>query len=180
MAFWPGPGLGGHCIPVDPLYLSWKLRFVDFVPRLIELADEVNRSMPDHVVELVADALNDAGKPMKGSKVAVLGVAYKPDVDDTRESPALRVIDLLERKGMEVACHDPHVAAFTLEDGRPREGVGFEDALEGADLTLVLTNHSVFDVVAILDRSSILVDTRNITEGLEDPRIRRLGDRLPR
>src|SRR5690606_7103368 len=117
-----GPGLGGHCIPIDPLYLSWKLRGLQYTARFIELASEINTGMPRHVVRLVQDALNDAGKPVKGSQVLVLGAAYKPDIGDLRESPSLDVIGLLDQKGARVAYHDPYVPHIR-HDGWEKESV---------------------------------------------------------
>jgi len=151
MKFVPGPGLGGHCIPVDPHYLAWKMKTLQYKTRFIELASEINAEMPRHVVSKASDALNRAKKPLNGSRVLLLGVAYKPDVDDTRESPALDVLQLLEEKGAEVVYHDPHVPAFEL-DGRRYESRGLSDAeLERADLVVITT----------------VIDTRNALEGVD-------------
>jgi UDP-N-acetyl-D-glucosamine dehydrogenase len=160
MKFTPGPGLGGHCIPIDPLYLSWKLRTLDYKARFIELASEVNTSMPSYWVQKVQDALNDAGKPLKGSKVLVLGVAYKKDVSDVRESPALDIIHLLEGKGARVCYHDPHVPAFH-HDGMEMVGVrDLDKALAESDCTMIVTDHSSYDWQNIQHLSHIVVDTR--------------------
>jgi UDP-N-acetyl-D-glucosamine dehydrogenase len=161
MKFTPGPGLGGHCIPIDPLYLSWKLRSLNYTARFIELASEINTGMPRFVLGKVQDALNDHGKPLKGSKVLVLGVAYKADIDDLRESPALDVISLLEGKGAHVTYHDPYVSHFN-HDGMVMKTI--PDLMEGvreADCVVIITNHKAYDYAAILDASKLVIDTRN-------------------
>jgi UDP-N-acetyl-D-glucosamine dehydrogenase len=166
MAFWPGPGLGGHCLPSDPYYLSWKVRLEGYEPRFITFADEINRQMPGYVVSLVTDALNDRSHAVRGARVLVLGVAYKANVADTRDSPALEIIDTLLGKGARVAYHDPHVPAIavggvTLEsrpDVRPAE----------YDLVLVLTAHAGYDWRAIVDEAALVIDTRNATAGVPD------------
>lgn len=164
MPFWPGPGLGGHCIPVDPHYLAWKLRSHDFTARFVELADAVNSRMPFHVLEVVSDALNEARKPVNGSRVLVLGVAYKPDVADVRESPALAVIKLLQDKGAHVRFHDPYVRQVRI-GGEALDGVDLsEDQVQAADCVLLLTHHSAFDLTWVLERAELLVDTRNATK----------------
>jgi UDP-N-acetyl-D-glucosamine dehydrogenase len=163
MKFTPGPGLGGHCIPVDPHYLSWKMRTLDYRTRFIELASEVNAEMPAFVVGKVQEALNGDRKPVNGSRVLVLGVAYKPDIDDVRESPAIDIMDRLDRLGAEVRYHDPYVPAIH-EDGMDRKGVPLTDAeLEAADCVVLVTDHSAFDLANIYDRSRLLVDSRNAT-----------------
>ncbi len=160
MRFTPGPGLGGHCIPIDPLYLSWKLKSLNYTARFIELASEVNTSMPAYWVGRVQDALNEAGKAVKGARVLVLGVAYKPDVSDLRESPALDVIALLKAKGAEVAYHDPHVLHFR-EDGHELACVDDLDAaLAEADCTVVVTDHAAYDWERVRERARLVVDTR--------------------
>jgi UDP-N-acetyl-D-glucosamine dehydrogenase len=164
MPFYPGPGLGGHCIPIDPLYLSWKLKTLNYTARFIELASEINTSMPAYVVTKVADALNEDGKSVKGSKVVVLGVAYKRDVDDMRESPALDVLHLLIQKGAHVSYHDPHVASLRLEDGHPLESEAYSDSLlSGADCVVIITDHSSIDWSHVTRTAKVVVDSRNAT-----------------
>ena len=167
MPFFPGPGLGGHCIPIDPLYLSWKLKSLNYTARFIELASEINTSMPVYVVNKVADALNDEGKAVRGSRVLVLGVAYKKDIDDVRESPALDIIHLLEEKGATVAFHDPYIASVRLEDRVARSEELTAEWLAAADCAVWVTDHTFFDRQFILDNASLLVDTRNATKGLK-------------
>jgi UDP-N-acetyl-D-glucosamine dehydrogenase len=170
MKFTPGPGLGGHCIPVDPHYLSWKMRTLNYKTRFIELASDVNAEMPHFVVGKVREALNSARKPVNGSRVLVLGVAYKRDIEDMRESPAVDVMKELEREGAEVVYHDPHVPSFQ-EEGRTWVGVELTDAaLESADAVLIVTDHSAFDMERIFDRAKILVDSRNATGSLAKER----------
>jgi UDP-N-acetyl-D-glucosamine dehydrogenase len=161
MKFTPGPGIGGHCIPLDPHYLAWKMRSLNYKTRFIDLASEVNSSMPDFVVEKVARALNDDGKAVKGSRVLLLGVAYKRDVDDTRESPALDVLRLLEERGARVAYHDPHVPRFA-EDGRTLESVPLDAATLGAtDAVVILTDHSGVDYRLVAAHAGLVVDSRH-------------------
>lgn len=161
MKFTPGPGLGGHCIPIDPLYLSWKLRALNYTARFIELASEINTGMPRFVVTKVQDALNEVGKPLKGSQILVLGVAYKPDIDDLRESPALDVIGLLEKKGAIVSYHDPYISRVA-HDGAERTSVtDLMSAVNQADCVVIVTNHSTYDYPRIVEASKLLVDTRN-------------------
>jgi len=162
MKFTPGPGLGGHCIPIDPHYLSWKLRSLKYNARFIELASEVNTSMPAYWVQKVQDKLNDVGKPVKGSNVLVLGVAYKKDVSDLRESPSLDIIHLLDGKGAKVSYHDPYVPAFA-HDGLEMVGVTeLESAIVDADCVVIATDHSDYNWHMIANRSDLLVDTRHI------------------
>jgi UDP-N-acetyl-D-glucosamine dehydrogenase len=162
MKFTPGPGLGGHCIPIDPLYLSWKLRTVQYNARFIELASEINTGMPRYWVQQVQDALNESSKAVKGSKILVLGVAYKKDVSDLRESPALDIIHLLETKGAQVSYHDPHIPAFQ-HDGMEMVSVADLDAaLAAADCVVIATDHSAYDWQQIRRRATMLVDTRNV------------------
>jgi UDP-N-acetyl-D-glucosamine dehydrogenase len=169
MPFYPGPGLGGHCIPIDPFYLTWKAREYDFTTRFIELAGEVNIGMPYFVVQKVADALNGVQKSIKGSKVLVLGAAYKKDVDDIRESPAVKIITMLQEKGAEVVYHDPYIPVIRdLRDypGLEMTGVGLtEETLNGADCVLLLTDHSCFDLKLIMEHSKLIIDTRNAFKG---------------
>jgi UDP-N-acetyl-D-glucosamine dehydrogenase len=172
MPFYPGPGIGGHCIPLDPHYLSWKARQHGFDSRFIGLAEEVNSRMPDHVVQLVADGLNDARKPMNGSRVLLLGVAYKKDIDDVRESPALSIIDRLRAKGAEVRYHDPFVKevhfddAHTVGGGEPLQSTLLTDEeLKSADCVVIVTDHSSIDYSRVCSLTSLIVDTRNALNG---------------
>jgi UDP-N-acetyl-D-glucosamine dehydrogenase len=163
MKFTPGPGLGGHCIPVDPHYLSWKMRTLDYRTRFIELASEVNAEMPHFVVGKVREALNEDRKSVKGSRVLVLGVAYKPNISDMRESPALDILLELERDGAEVTYHDPHVPHLD-EDGHDRQSVALTaEALSQADAVLLVTDHAVLDLAFIFEHARVLVDARNAT-----------------
>jgi len=166
MKFTPGPGLGGHCIPVDPHYLSWKMRTLNYMTRFIELASEINAEMPIFVVGKIRAALNRVRKAVNGSKILLLGVAYKRDVDDVRESPALDVMRLLEADGARVSYHDPYVPEIEDGDRRHRSVELTDEALSGADAVVILTDHSDFDYGRIVDRSAVLVDARNATAGL--------------
>lgn len=164
MRFEPGPGVGGHCIPLDPHYLSWKARQYDFYVRFIELAAQVNQTMPYFVRDRIAKALNGQRKPLAGSKVLVLGIAYKRDVTDWRESPSLKVLELLEADGADVRYHDPHVASFADDHGKVRRSVPLsDDLLASTDCVAILTDHSVFDWERIVKNSRLIVDTRNAT-----------------
>jgi UDP-N-acetyl-D-glucosamine dehydrogenase len=172
MAFYPGPGIGGHCIPLDPHYLSWKARQHGFDSRFISLAEEVNSRMPEHVVTLVADGLNDVRKALNGAKVLLLGVAYKKDIDDVRESPALSIIDRLRAKGAEVSYHDPFVAELDFDDahfeagGEPLQSLELsDDALKSADCVVIVTDHSEIDYGRVTRLASLVVDTRNALNG---------------
>ncbi len=170
MPFYPGPGLGGHCIPIDPYYLTWKAREVGRPTRFIELAGEINTGMPHYVVDRVRDALNDGGKALKGAKVLVCGVAYKPDVDDVRETPAAEIIELLGERGAELSYHDPHVPVFPPMRRYKIEMRSVElseRTLAGADCVLVVTNHRDIDWRLIASRAKLVVDTRNAMSGLE-------------
>jgi len=170
MRFMPGPGIGGHCIPLDPHYLAWKMRTLNYKTRFIDLASEINSEMPAMVVERVAHALNQQRKPVNGSHVLVLGVAYKKDVDDMRESPALDVIQLLEEQGADVAYHDPYIPSFS-ESGRRRESVGLTELeLTRADVVVIITDHSSVDYQLVVDLSRVVVDTRNATARLSPRR----------
>ena len=169
MPFYPGPGIGGHCIPVDPLYLSWKMRLNGYEARFIALADDINRAMPGHVVTVVIEVLNDVGRPLKGARVLVLGVAYKRGVGDTRESPAHEIISTLLRRGADVAYADPHVPTFQIE-GTELKAVDLTDEIvRQADCTLILTDHREFDFRRIVELAPLVVDTRNATWGITAP-----------
>src|SRR5829696_2020543 len=172
MPFYPGPGIGGHCIPLDPHYLSWKARQHGFDSRFISLAEEVNSRMPEHVVQLVADGLNDERKAMKGSNVLLLGVAYKRDIDDVRESPALSIIDRLRAKGANVRYHDPFVAEVRFDDahtdagGEPLSSVSLtSEELQAADCVIIVTDHSDIDYKRVCSLVPLIVDTRNALKG---------------
>jgi len=172
MAFYPGPGIGGHCIPLDPHYLSWKARQHGFDSRFIGLAEEVNSRMPEHVVQLVSDGLNDDCKSMKHSRVLLLGVAYKKDIDDVRESPALSIIDRLRAKGADVRYHDPFVDEIGFDDahtegsGEPLKSVQLTDEeLKSADCLIIVTDHSGIDYKRVCSLASLIVDTRNALNG---------------
>jgi UDP-N-acetyl-D-glucosamine dehydrogenase len=165
MPFYPGPGLGGHCIPIDPLYLSWKLKTLNYTARFIELASEVNAAMPMYVVDKIATALNDERKPIRGSRILILGVAYKRDVNDVRESPALDILQLLQQKGAAVLYHDPYVPKVRLDNKDYVESEPYSDGLmESADCVVIVTDHSLFDYQRILNHSKLVVDTRHATE----------------
>ena len=172
MPFYPGPGIGGHCIPLDPHYLSWKARQHGFDSRFISLAEEVNSRMPEHVVQLVSDGLNDESKAMKGSNVLLLGVAYKKDINDVRESPALSIIDRLRAKGANVRYHDPFVAALRFDDahtdstGEPLASVALtNEELQAADCVVIVTDHSDIDYKHVCSLVPLIIDTRNALNG---------------
>jgi UDP-N-acetyl-D-glucosamine dehydrogenase len=164
MKFTPGPGLGGHCIPIDPLYLSWKLRTLQYNARFIELASEINTNMPRYWVQKVQDALNDAGKSVKGSQVLVLGVAYKKNVSDMRESPALDIIHLLHAKGANVTYNDPHVPSITYEGLALRSQGDLQGALASADCVVVATDHAAYDWREVRQTARLVVDTRHVLD----------------
>jgi UDP-N-acetyl-D-glucosamine dehydrogenase len=168
MKFTPGPGLGGHCIPVDPLYLSWKMKAVHYNARFIELASEINTNMPRYVVSRVMEALNDRGRALKGSKILVLGAAYKADIDDIRESPALDVIALLRQKGALVSYHDPYIPHIEHEtEGWQMDSVqDVMEAVREADGVVIITDHKVYDYAAIVEAASFVFDSRNATRGV--------------
>lgn len=167
MPFYPGPGLGGHCIPVDPHYLSWKLKTLNYNARFIELASEINTSMPIYVIDKVTSALNDDSKSVRDSNVVVLGVAYKRDIDDVRESPALDVIGLLQQKGANVRYHDPYVPSIRLENEQTMQSSDYNDALlSEADCVVIVTDHSTYDWQHVVDQSKLIVDTRHVTQAI--------------
>ena len=166
MPFYPGPGLGGHCLPSDPHYLSWRVRLEGYEPRFIAFADEINRQMPTYVVQLVTDALNERSRAVRGSRILVLGVAYKANVADTRDSPAIEILQTLLAKGAAVAYHDPFVPLLPL-DRTTLESIAWGDAeLAGRDLVLVLTPLEGYDWAAIVREAPLVVDTRNATAGV--------------
>jgi UDP-N-acetyl-D-glucosamine dehydrogenase len=167
MRFTPGPGIGGHCIPLDPHYLAWKMRTLNYKTRFIDLASEINSQMPAYVVAKVAEALNAVKKPVNGSNILVLGVAYKRDIDDVRESPALDVIRLLEEDGATVTFHDPFIPSIR-EDGHVRHGVELtKAALAASDAVVVVTDHKTVDYQMIMDNASLIVDSRNVAKALK-------------
>ena len=176
MKFTPGPGLGGHCIPIDPLYLSWKLRSLNYTARFIELASEINTNMPRYTLGKIQDALNLQKKPINGSRVLILGVAYKPDIDDLRESPALDVIHLLREKGAEVRYHDPFIPHLDHEGLLMVSVTNLLEEVEAADCVAIITNHTQYDYKAILERAQLIVDTRNALGkiGKDNPKVVRL------
>ncbi len=176
MKFTPGPGLGGHCIPIDPLYLSWKLKSLNYNARFIELASEINTNMPRYTVSKIQDALNQQTKPLKGSQVLILGVAYKPNIDDLRESPALDVIHLLQEKGALVSYHDPYIPKFDHENLHMQSVDNLMEKVAQADCVAIITNHSDYDYPEILKQAALIVDTRNALglAGKTHPKVVRL------
>ena len=172
LPFYPGPGIGGHCIPIDPYYLSWKSRLAGYEPRFMAFADEINRQMPTYVVEILTDALNDDGRPIKGSTILVLGVAYKPGVGDARESPAIEILSLLMRKGARVTYTDPHVPSLTLPEGELRSAEWGAIDFGTTAAVLVLTDHPEFDYEAVCGSAPLVVDTRNATRRVTAPKSR--------
>ncbi len=176
MKFTPGPGIGGHCIPIDPLYLSWKMKALNYNARFIELASEINTNMPRFAVRKAQDALNDRGKPVKGSRMLVLGAAYKPDIDDVRESPALDVIGLLHKMGAQVRYHDPYIRRISHDDWSMESVSDLMAEVRAADAVIIVTNHSTYDYPAILEAASLVVDTRNALRlhGQTHPKVVRL------
>jgi len=173
MPFYPGPGLGGHCIPIDPFYLSWKARQYNFEARFIELAGSVNGAMPEFVVQRIIDALNSKKKSLNGSKVHIIGVAYKRDVNDLRESPALEVLELLAHRGTSVSYTDPYVPAFK-HASLDLTSVPEQDMHKGIDCGVIITDHKVFDYAAMVERFPLLVDTRNALKGVSKDTLFRL------
>jgi UDP-N-acetyl-D-glucosamine dehydrogenase len=170
MPFYPGPGIGGHCIPIDPCYLSWKARLAGYEPRFIALADEINRGMPGHVLTRLADALNDHGKAVRGSRVLVLGVSYKRGVGDIRESPGVEIVGALLRKGAAVEYADPFVPSLEVE-GRALRAVPLTpERLQAADVALILTDHREFDYAGVVRECALVLDCRNATRGVDVPR----------
>jgi UDP-N-acetyl-D-glucosamine dehydrogenase len=175
MPFYPGPGLGGHCIPIDPYYLSWKAKEYDFNTRFIELAGEVNTSMPDYVVAKIIDGLNKNGQCLKNSKILILGIAYKKDTDDIRESPALEIINILKNKGAKVYYHDPHIPSFSGIRRYPQLAMKCvrltEKKMEKYDCAVIVTDHTQYDYRWVVKNSKLLVDTRNATKKFRNSKI---------
>jgi len=176
MPFYPGPGVGGHCIPLDPYYLANKARELDFHTRFIELAAEINEHMPYHVVSSILEALSARGKGLKGAKILVLGVAYKKDVEDTRESPALKIIQLLRGKGAEVSYNDPYVAQIHVPAGDMKSVELSKECLASMDCVVITADHSCYDMDEVAARAKLVFDTRGVTRGLKHDNIVRLGE----
>jgi UDP-N-acetyl-D-glucosamine dehydrogenase len=177
MKFTPGPGLGGHCIPIDPLYLSWKMKAYQYTARFIELASDINTNMPRYVVSRILEAMNDRGKTLKGSKCLVLGVAYKPDIDDIRESPALDVIGLLQKKGATVTYHDPYIPNLKTHEEEEMHSVpDLMAAVRTSDCVVITTNHKTYDYKPVLDAAKFIFDSRNALGkmGKDSPKVVRL------
>ncbi len=165
MRFTPGPGVGGHCIPVDPYYLAWRAREFNFIERFVELAGDINLAMPRHVVELVAEALNDRSHALRGAKIGIIGVAFKPNVQDARNSPAAAVIAGLAERGAEIRFHDPHIASFVDEAGVARDGEELEPVIDWADAVVVITAHAAVSWDLVYERAALVVDTVNSAAG---------------
>ncbi|MFC1978765.1 nucleotide sugar dehydrogenase [Chloroflexota bacterium] len=176
MPFYPGPGIGGHCIPLDPYYLANKARELDFHTRFIELASDINEQMPYHVASRIMDALNAKGKSLKGAKVLVLGAAYKKDIEDTRESPAIKLIELLYDKGAQVSYNDPYINEVKLTKISLTSVEIAEQQLSSADCVVIATDHSCYDATDIATQAKMVFDTRGITTGIESEKIHRLGE----
>jgi len=176
MKFTPGPGLGGHCIPIDPLYLSWKLRTLKYNARFIDLASEINTNMPRYVVSIIQDALNSELKPLKDSRILILGAAYKPNIDDLRESPALDVIGLLRQKGAAVTYHDPYISQIQHEDWEMESLTDVTNSAREADCVVIITDHASYNFEELLDVSNLIIDTRNALgdAGHDNPKVVRL------
>ncbi len=174
MPFYPGPGIGGHCIPIDPFYLSWKARQNGFEPRFIELAGQINTRMPEYVVEKITEAMNQHGKCLKGSRMLIVGVAYKKDINDVRESPALDIMSLLKQRGVQIAYHDPYVPQFQLEGMDLQSQDLAEEIIRNYDCVVIVTNHSSIDYKKLVLSAQLIMDTRNSLKGFNDPQIIRL------
>jgi UDP-N-acetyl-D-glucosamine dehydrogenase len=174
MPFYPGPGVGGHCIPLDPFYLSWKARMHGFEPRFIDLAGQINSQMPAHVVSRIVDALNDNNKCLRNSQIHIMGVTYKRNISDVRESPALKVIQLLNDKGAIVSYSDPYAPLLCVDGTILKSIEPTEQVLEESDCVLILTDHSAFDYQAILEQAQSIVDTRNALHNINSRKIVRL------
>ena len=174
LPFYPGPGIGGHCIPIDPFYLSWKARQSGFEARFIDLAGQINSRMPEYVVEKITEALNHHGKCLKGSRMLIVGVAYKKDINDVRESPALDIISLLIRRGVQISYHDPFVPALQVEGAEQRSKDLTAETLEDQDCVVIVTNHSALDYPKVVKSSKLIMDTRNALKGFNGSHIIRL------
>ena len=170
MPFYPGPGLGGHCIPIDPLYLSWKLKTLNYRARFIELAGEINSEMPEYVCERIADALNERERSVKGSRILVLGVTYKRDIEDVRESPALDILKILESRGARVGYNDPYVPELRLDSATLRSQ-DLLPAVRAADLVVIVTDHTSYPYREIVEAAPVIVDTRNATKGIRSSKV---------
>jgi UDP-N-acetyl-D-glucosamine dehydrogenase len=176
MPFYPGPGIGGHCIPLDPYYLANKARELDFHTRFIELAAEINEAMPYHVVSRILEALNTRSKSLNGAEILVLGVAYKKDVEDTRESPSLKIIQLLREKGADVSYNDPYVPQVHVPAGDMESVELSGDCLASMDCVVIATDHSCYDMGDMVAHAKLVFDTRGVTRGLKGDNIVRLGE----
>ncbi len=177
MKFTPGPGLGGHCIPIDPYYLSWKLKTLDYDARFIKLAGEINTQMPKHVVELITSVLNENQKSINGSKILIIGVSYKKNIDDCRESPALDIIELLKNAGSIIEFYDPFVNKLEFNDVKLRSlDTLTKDNISKFDVTVILTDHSQIDFALINESSKLIIDTRNVFKDVKNKNIKRLGE----
>lgn len=176
MPFYPGPGLGGHCIPLDPFYLSWKAKEYDFTTRFIDLAGQINDGMPYHVIERAGEMLNRVGKPIRGAKVLLLGVAYKEDIDDVRESPALKIAHLLSELGANLSYHDPLIPVVDQSNLNLSSVELSDDVVSSQDLVIITTAHSCVDYARVVKLASLVFDTRNATEGLTGAHVFKLGD----
>jgi UDP-N-acetyl-D-glucosamine dehydrogenase len=173
MKFSPGPGLGGHCIPIDPFYLTWKARRYEFQTKFIELAGEINTAMPSYVVTRTMEALNDRGIAMRGARILMLGVAYKKDIDDMRESPAVHIIELLQKRGALVVYHDPYVPRMPRMRQHHLDMVSVpltDRAIEDSDAVLIATDHSAIDYGRVVAKAPLVVDTRNATRNVKHGR----------
>jgi UDP-N-acetyl-D-glucosamine dehydrogenase len=165
LPFYPGPGLGGHCIPIDPFYLSWKMRTLHAKARFIELAGEINSEMPEFIVEKVAAGLNDEGKSVRGAKICILGFAYKRDVSDVRESPAFDIATRLRQRGAEISYHDPHVPSVEVEWGKLQSAALTPEHCRKLDCAVIVTDHSTLDLEVVLEHVPLVIDSRNATKG---------------
>lgn len=173
-AFYPGPGVGGHCIPIDPYYLVWKAQEHETVARLVELAGQINESMPDWVVERVADALNDRGKSLRGSRILLVGIAYKKDIPDLRESPSLKVLEKLHQKGAHLLYHDPHAPSLPWHYGALESVPLSAELVAAMDCVVLLTDHTSLDRELLARHAAVLLDTRNALNEFSRPTIIRL------
>ncbi|MCD5416865.1 nucleotide sugar dehydrogenase [Candidatus Bipolaricaulota bacterium] len=175
MPFYPGPGLGGHCIPLDPFYLSWKAKEYDFTTRFIDLAGQINDAMPYHVIKRAGELLNGVGKPIQGAKILLLGMAYKKDIDDLRESPALKIARLLLRQGANLAYHDPLIPVVDQLELNLSSVELSDEIVSSQDLVIITTGHTNVDYKMVVDHAPLILDTRNATQGIESLKVARLG-----